>query len=394
MDLGDRHRSEQDATSRLDALFERYRDYREFRRARPVTRGEDGCWHVYRYADVRRVVSDHEVFSARVPFGDNMLGETMMRQDPPEHRRLRVLANHAFTTRRIAELESTIATFAGAQLRRVAGDGALDVISTLAAPLPIMVIAGILGVEPHRHADFKRWSETFMSRGRWEDEAEAARLLAEMREYVMATIERRRRSPGDELIDALIRAEVDGQALTQRELVAFCYLLLVAGNETTANLLGNTVICLAKHPGVLAELRADRALLPAVVNEVNRYLSPVQILVRITKEPVRLSGVTIPAGERVYAYLGSANRDEEQFAAPDEFRLGRRESHVGFGHGVHFCLGAPLGRLVTGVAVNALLDRLPGEWAVADEPLPPVPAFFLCGVTRLPIRSMPERARG
>jgi cytochrome P450 len=178
---------------------------------------------------------------------------------------------------------------------------------------------------------------------------------------------------------------VDGQALTRQELVAFCYMLLVAGNETTANLVGNTAICLARHPHVLSALRADRTLLPQIVNEVNRYLSPVQILVRITKESVELSGIAIPAGERVYAYLGSANRDEEAFADPDVFRPRRGESHLGFGHGVHFCLGAQLGRLVTKVAMEALLDRLPGTWQVGPGPIEPVPPFFLCGVTHLPL---------
>jgi cytochrome P450 len=367
----------------LDGLTGRYRDYRGFRRARPVVLGEDGCWHVYRHADVKRVINDHERFSAKVPFGQNLLGRTMMRQDPPEHRRLRALANHAFTPRRIAALGPKIAELAAKQL--VGAGAEPDVVTTLAAPLPIMVIAEILGVEPHRHADFKLWSEIFMSHDKRPDDAEVARRLGEMRDYVAATIERRRREPGDDLIDALIRAEVDGGGLTPEELVAFCYLLLVAGNETTANLIGNTVICLASHPGALSALRDDRTLIPAAVEEANRYLSPVQILVRVTRSAVRLGDTVIPAGERVFAYLGSANRDEEHFTEPDRYDPHRREPHLGFGHGVHYCLGAPLGRLAAKAAVEALLDHLPGEWAVADHPVRQVPAFFLCGVTSLPL---------
>ncbi|WP_116204116.1 cytochrome P450 [Amycolatopsis circi] len=369
----------------LDGLTARYDDYREFRRTKPVTRGEDGCWHVYRHEDVKRVINDHERFSAKVSFGANLLGETMMRQDPPEHRRLRALANHAFTPRRIAALGQKIAELAAERLAdRAAG---LDVVAALAAPLPVMVIAEILGVEPHRHEDFKRWSEIFMSHDKRPDQAEVARLLGEMRDYVAATIERRRRKPGDALIDALIHAEVDGGGLTTEELVAFCYLLLVAGNETTHNLIANTVICLAWHPEALAELRADRTLVPAAVEEANRYLSPVQILVRVTRAEVRLGDAVLPPGERVFAYLGSANRDEEQFASPDRYDLHRREPHLGFGHGVHYCLGAPLGRLAAKAAVEALLDHLPGEWTVADRPVRQVPAFFLCGVTSLPLVS-------
>lgn len=372
--------------AQINGLFDRYRLYRKYRRDRPVFRGEDGCWHVYSYADVKRVISEHEVFSAKVPFGDNMMGETMMRQDPPEHRRLRTLSNHAFTARRIAALEPRITEIAAGRLAEaesVADE--LDVITALAAPLPIMVIAEMLGVEPDRHAEFKRWSEIFMSHGVRTPDADMVQRIEEMRIYVAETIERQRRSPRDDLIGTLVQAEVDGGKLTAEELIGFCYLLLLAGNETTANLIGNTAISLALHPEILARVHADRSLVPAVIEETLRYLSPVQILVRLTRREVTLGGVRIPPGEKVFAYIGSGNRDEAQFPEADRFLLHGREQHLGFGHGVHFCLGAPLGRLACRVAINALLDRLPGRWEIVDKPLEQVPAFFLCGVTSLPL---------
>lgn len=367
------------------ALWEPYERYRTMRANKPVSQDDQGMWHVYRHEDVLRVFTDHQTFSSQYAFGRNLLGESMIRQDPPRHTRLRKLANQAFTPRRVARLASRVTEVAEELLDAMADRDVIDVIAHLASPLPVTVIAELLGIERERRAQFRHWAHVFTSLGMRPPDEHEEQVLRDMQAYFLDVIERRRHEPGDDLLSSLVRAEADEGKLTTNELVSFCYLLFIAGLETTGNLIGNMVVCLGCHPHILERVRQDRSLVPAVVDETMRYLTPVQANVRVTTADTVLSGVSIPAGSRVMVWNASANRDETVFTDPDRFDLDRDGSHTGFGHGVHFCLGSSLARMEATVALNALLDRYPGRWCFPDEPLQRVAQFFLSGVTRLPM---------
>jgi cytochrome P450 len=251
-------------------------------------------------------------------------------------------------------------------MRDLPQDREFDLIRDLAMPLPVQVIAEMLGVEPERHADFKRWSDLVISqatgsgRGRSFAQTGYVEMIREFSHYLLSIIEARRRTPGDDLVTTLIVAQEEEGTLTPMEVVTFCLLLLVAGNETTTNLIGNAVNVLLDRPEQLTRVRNDRTLLPNLVEETVRYEGPIQFFFRRTCEEVTLGGTTLPANAIVMPLLGSANRDEAQFAQPDVFDITRDASgHLGFGLGAHYCLGAALARLEARIALDALLDELP-----------------------------------
>jgi len=379
-------------------LFKRYERFRLMREKEPVFFNEKaGYWEVYGYADVLRVLTDHATFSSAYQMrGDlsaaRLLSDTMICTDPPRHRQLRGLASQAFTPRRIALLETRIEQLVAELLDVVEGAGAMDVIADLAHPLPTVVIAELLGIDPQLRATFKGWSDavlTVLDSRHHPESGHAAELaddLGQMRDYFQRVAEDRRRRPADDFISALVHAEIDGRGLTDRELVNLANLLLVAGHETTTNLLGNSVICLARHPEALSRLRADPSLVPSAVEETLRYLSPISGVARIAKADVSLGRVVVPAGQLVWAWLGSANRDPAQFSDPDTFDLDRDFGRqLAFGHGIHFCLGMPLARLEARIALTAMLARLPGSWQLPDTPLQPLPLLQHSGVVSLPL---------
>jgi cytochrome P450 len=286
---------------------------------------------------------------------------TVINSDPPEHGRYRGILNRGFTPREMGKLEGRIRQITGELVDAlIARGGPSDLVRDLTVPLPVTVIAELLGVDRARHGDFKRWSDAFVNQARRDASIEP--MLEAMREfnaYFAAEIERRRSDPADDLISELVHADTAEGRLSPLELLAFVRLLLVAGNETTTNLIGNAVLALLDHPDQLARLQADPALVPDAVEEALRYDPPVQGLPRATTEALELGGETIPAGARVMLMIGAANRDPARWPEPDRFDLARDTTgHLGFGFGIHFCLGSHLARLESRVALEAIVTRL------------------------------------
>jgi cytochrome P450 len=370
-----------------------YHAYAELRREGAVFRSEAlGMYVVSRYDEVVHVLKNPAVFSSAQSMNIMVGGQprvTVINADPPVHARLRSLVNGAFTPRMVADMEPRIREITGALLDRVVARGETDLVADLAVPLPVAVIAEIMGIEPERHDDFKRWSSAAVSGGTVGTADDRVRLEREMNElvaYFEQIVDERRRTPREDLMSALVRAETGEHPLTASEVIAFCILLLIAGNETTTNLIGNAVLALLEHPAQHALVLADPTLIPNFVEEALRYDSPVQFLPRSTTRDVELGGVVIPNGSTVFPSFASANRNEWKFPDPDAFDITRNtQGHLAFGHGIHFCLGAPLARLEARVALEQLLLRLPDlkrSEASAPERLP---SPILRGLAHLPL---------
>ncbi|QRN96627.1 cytochrome P450 [Archangium violaceum] len=286
---------------------------------------------------------------------------SMLTADPPIHTRLRNLVSRAFTPRRVADMEPFIRRLSRELISQLPESGEFDLMKELAEPLPIIVIAEMLGVEPARRLDFKRWSDdtvastTVLLNGG--DPALVEPGIREMRDYLEGVIAARRKEPRDDLISALLENGEKEGVLTAETVVDFCRLLLVAGNETTTNLLGNGMRALLSNPEQLERLTAEPALIPNAVEEMLRYDSPVQAVSRYVLQDVEIAGTRIPAGSNVMTLLGSANRDPRKYTDPERFDVTRNaQGMVSFGHGIHFCLGAPLARLEAKVALEELLE--------------------------------------
>lgn len=374
-----------------------YPYYAALRRDHPVYHIEPlGMYAISRYEDVVYAVMHHELFSS-TGFTNTQIHDEPTRMliftDPPDHTRLRGLVNRAFTPKMIADLEPRIRELTHELIDGIAPAGETDLIADLAIPLPVTIIAEILGIDPGHKEHFKRWSDyivlDFMGQMSAEYRESIQDDMQAFIEYFEQAVAERRASPRADMISDLLRAESEQQALTSDEVLAFIVLLLIAGNETTTNLIGNATLALLDHPDQLERVRADPSLIPNMVEETLRYDAPVQFLLRKTTQDVELAGTVIPQGAIVSVIFASANRDERRYPDPDRFDVTRdAQGHVGFGHGIHFCLGAPLARLEARIALEAIISRLQDVRRVTDD-VELVDSVFLRGPKRLPLTFQP-----
>jgi cytochrome P450 len=296
----------------------------------------------------------------------------LVTEDPPNHDAMRAVVNRGFTPRRIAALEPRMREIVDTCMMRLQRGEPFDVVRDLAVMLPVTVIAEMLGVEPDRHSDFKRWSDAIISAATGANRAGGLRAIlepmGELRGYMRHIVEDRRANPSDDLISTLVDPRHE-ETLGEEEVFGFIALLLVAGNETTTNLIGNATLALLNHPEELAKVQADLSLVPRMLEETVRFDTPVQLLFRQTTEEAKLPNGTIPAGAQVALLLGSASRDPAVYENPDRFDVTRSpRPHLGFGYGVHFCLGASLARLEGKVAMEALVPELPANRDTQPQP--------------------------
>ena len=362
-------------------------------------------WVLSRYDDIVGVLTDQrwsadrrqarnrfaaEAQRRQEEFGPFGRTQTMLTADPPLHTRLRRLVSKAFTPRMVEGLRPRIQEIVDELMDAVQGSGRMDVIRDLAYPLPVIVIAEMLGVPPQDRDRFKHWSDEIVGalNGPFalEETLQRARTSAnELATYMHGVIEERRREPRDDLMSGLIAAEEQGQILSEDEMLATAMLLLVAGNETTTNLIGNGTLALLRNPDQMRTLRDDPSLIPTAVEELLRYDGPVQGTGRVATEPMEIDGRAIEPGQAVLCMLAAANRDPAQFERPDELNLRRHPNeHLAFGDGIHFCLGAPLARAEGPIAFQAMLERL-ADPRLETEDLRWGGTFILRGLTNLPI---------
>jgi len=382
------------------SLYRRLRDEAPVRQA-IMPRGLK-VWLVTRYADAREALADpalhkdmrqvnelfrrHSTLEGQTELFGQDLASHMLNSDPPDHTRLRKLVAKAFTMRRVELMRPRIAEITDDLLAGLAGQHEVDLVDSFAFPLPVTVICELLGVPHADRDDFREWSNTLLSADVIESVQSAARSMAA---YLSRLVGGKRDNPADDMLTALVQASEDGDRLSEAELVSMAFLLLVAGHETTVNLIANGMLALLRNPDQLAALRADPALLPGAVEEFLRYESPVShATLRYTTAPVTLAGVEIPADEFVLISLGAANRDGDRFADPDRLDISRAAGgHLAFGHGIHFCLGAPLARLEGQIAIGRLIDRFPGLGLAADPgELRWRNSTLLRGLESLPVR--------
>jgi cytochrome P450 len=357
-------------------------------------------WLLLDYETVRRAVTDHETFSsAAAPPGGKPL-DWLIFSDPPRHTHLRAIILRAFTPRSIAGLEPRVRELSRELLDPVLARGAqgeMDLVRDYSGPLPALVIAEMLGIPSADRQTFLRWGATILQLSytlAGVDAAEAAQAIAanhtaneEMRAYLADTLGARRREPRDDLLSRLVAAEVDGQHLTEDEILGFFRLLLLAGTEATTNTISNMVLSLDENPEQRRLLAARPELLPSAIEEVLRYRSPTQFVFRAARREIELHGQRVPEGALVLAVIGAANRDPAQFAEPDRFDITRDPNpHIAFGHGIHFCIGAALARMEARVALSDLFTRLGRIERASTEPWTPRKGLIVLGPERLPIR--------
>jgi len=360
---------------------------------------ERGFWQVYSYKDVQAVMGDHAAFSSRLYEGDPS-DQSLFALDPPRHTLQRKKIARSFNAQTIAGLDASIRAITHTLLDQVIETGRIDLIADFAAPLPITVIARLVGAPAQDSALFKRWSEITVLfaeatiRGR-EPEPYMVQARREFNRYMEALVEERKRAPSDDLVSSLVATDEESEGLSSAEIVGICRSFMAAGHETTTHLIGNAIWTLLEHPESLARLLARPDLIPTAIEEVLRYRSPSQFSGRMARADMQLAGHPIRGGERVVFFNGAANRDAAMFPEPDRFDIARAPNrHLSFGHGIHTCVGALLARTEARIALGILLERLRDMRLADGTTLEAVESSMVFGVASLPLRFVPGARRG
>lgn len=383
----------------FESVQHRFQWLKEMREEHPVWLDtKSGFWHVFRYRDVYKVITDFQTFSSeRKHPGRRPKQQTIITMDPPEHRQYRNLVSSSFTPQAMADITARIETITQSLLDKVRTTGFMDIVSDLAYPLPASIIAEILGLSAEDLPLFKYWSDGLFALQQCDEEIlhpdeheriahERARWGREMADYFMKVLRERQHESRDDLISSLIAAEVGGAPVSAEDIVSFCLLLLPTGYTTVTNLLSQAIYYLDAYPDVMEQLKAHRELMPGAVEELLRYISPSERLIRITKVDVAFDDIIIPKGSPIFAWLSSANRDGEYFEEPEHLDITRSPNkHLAFGHGVHFCIGAPLARLEISIALSMMLEQLSDIHLALKEPL----KLGRFGLQHLPITFTP-----
>ncbi len=374
----------------VDKQLYPFNAYNELLEQTPVRYDENRkCWDVFRYDDVQYVLKNPKLFSSQ----RNRSNQSLLYMDPPKHKQLRDLVNQAFTLKKIEQLAPHIRSIAEDLLSSHLPNGRIDLVHELAGPLPVIVIAELIGVPTSDRNIFKHLSDLLVKGARDDSEEafqelmdEKAKAHEELDQYFMNIVNERRHALKDDLVSLLIEAEIEGQKLSDLEIVRFCILLLVAGNETTTNLITNAVRILCEQPELQQRIAEQPGLIPTTVEETLRYYPPIVAIGRVASEEVVLQGQTIQPGQQVISWVGAANWDERKFSQSEQFVPDRKPNqHMGFGFGIHFCLGAPLARLEGRIVLETLLAHMREMKLEAGATLKPIQSAFVFGVQEYPV---------
>lgn len=387
----------------LTDFYNPFSMYAKLRKESPFVYNEDtDIWNVYRYEDVKRALSDYESFSS-VPneknYSSESFSKTLVRMDPPKHTQLRMILNRSFTPKVIKDWEPRIQEIIEFLLDQVKNQVEIDLVKSFSYPLPMMIISEMLGVPSEHREQFKKWSDDLIVSPKSSAKEDMERAISirakadkEISEYFREVINEKKSNIKNlegkiDILSILIKAEEEGLKLTSEELVAYCILLLFAGNETTTNLISGIAYTFAENKEVLQEVKKNPDLVPGLVEEALRYRSPVQAMSRIVKHDLEIGGIKMKKGQVALAWIGSANRDETVFDRADVFDLHRNpNNHLAFGHGIHFCLGSPLARLEAKLATEAMIKRYSDFSLIEDKPAVPFSPGLALGLESLPIQ--------
>lgn len=358
--------------------------FKQMRASLPVSLNEkNGSCDVFKYEDAKMIFANHDLFSSQGTESiQDPIDGSILRQDPPKHRQLRMLVSHAFSPRVIEGLAPKIESIAHALCDRVESGGMMDGLQDFASPLPIIVISEMLGIPQEERARFKQWTDALVGN----DYEQYYQCQQEMSDYFTEIANNRRSEPRNDLISHLVSAKGAGEHLSDLEVISFCILLLAAGNETTTNLISSAMLVLDGNADARERLGDDSSLVPMALEEVLRYFSPVQVMIRTVKKTTVLRGQTLHPGQTINIWIGSANHDEEIFQNPDMFDFRRYPNpHLAFGHGIHYCLGAQLARLESKIAIQTLLHRFPDFRRDPSHVLERIDSRMMFGVKKMPI---------
>lgn len=364
--------------------------FKKMRKNAPVSFDpERNCWDVFCYEDVQMVLQNFRLFSSK----RNGNVQTLLDMDPPTHRRYRNFVSQAFTPKTIQELEPRITAITHELLAPLLGKRKIDMVAEIAYPLPVIVISDMLGVPSHDRKMFKEWSDILVAGTQsaspnvmYKLFAKQEKAMLDLQTYFKRKISNRQINHANNIISTLMTAEVGGDSLSMDELLSFCFLLLVAGNETTTNLIANTMLTLFEQPDILNQLYRDYSLIPAAINEVLRYRSPFHGMNRFVTEDIQLKGMNLKKGQEVMAWIGSANRDESVFDKPDVFDINRSpNNYLSFGAGVHYCLGSQLAKLEAKICITEMLKAIPTMKLDTSKHLRLISSTFMYGYKELPV---------